>query len=228
MIHLIRMMLVAVLACLLGGFGPSAAAVPDPPAQAAVHVYDAPTHNAPGNGVSSDRGPPALADDHTAYDAVGHWPRGASARSSVSATYAHTTYDQRAEFAQVDSTTGTTSGPIRVASGDLLSFQRWRVAANKGSLWSRFRTLPRDERGAIRLPGGGPLSPNQMNRTIMRGNAPSGLTRVDRGKIPGEQTHIHMDDGSALNMDGTWKHGGTTLTNDQAAWLEANGWVIPR
>ena len=86
----------------------------------------------------------------------------------------------------------------------------------------------RDERGSIRLPGGGPLSPNQMNQAIQRGNAPAGLRRVDRGKIPGEQTHIHLNDGSALNMDGTWKHGGTTLTNDQSKWLEANGWVIPR
>lgn len=67
-----------------------------------------------------------------------------------------------------------------------------------------------------------------MNQAILRGGAPKGLTRVDRGKIPGEQTHIHFEDGSALNMDGTWKHGGTSLTNAQIKWLEANGWVVPR
>jgi hypothetical protein len=65
-----------------------------------------------------------------------------------------------------------------------------------------------------------------MNQAILRGKAPAGLRRVDRGKIPGEQTHIHFDDGSALNMDGTWKHGGTTLTKAQAKWLGANGWEL--
>ena len=38
----------------------------------------------------------------------------------------------------------------------------------------------------------------------------------------------HLSDGSALNMDGTWKHGGTTLTRKQAAWLKQHGWVMPQ
>lgn len=59
-------------------------------------------------------------------------------------------------------------------------------------------------------------------------NIGQSLKRVDTGKVTGEQTHVHFDEGSALNMDGTWKHGGTEITNRQADWLGGNGWVIPR
>lgn len=103
------------------------------------------------------------------------------------------------------------------------------LAASEGDgFWATRLQGMKSERGSIQLPGGRPLSPNQMNKAISRGQAPSGLVRVDRGRVPGEQTHIHLDDGSALNIDGTWKHGGTVLTNAQAEWLEANGWVLPR
>ena len=71
------------------------------------------------------------------------------------------------------------------------------------------------------------LSPNQMNKAILTGKAPRGIKRVDTGKIPGEQTHVHFEDGSALNIDGTWKHGGTAITNKQSAWLRKNGWTVP-
>lgn len=73
----------------------------------------------------------------------------------------------------------------------------------------------------------GPLSPNQMNAAIKRGAAPAGIRRVDTGKIPGEQTHVHFSDKSALNIDGSWKHGRTTVTRGQRRWLEENGWVVP-
>ncbi len=72
------------------------------------------------------------------------------------------------------------------------------------------------------------LSPNQMNQAILRGSAPSGIKRVDTGKVPGEQTHVHFENGAALNKDGTWKHGFTNVTNTQRKWLESNGWVVPR
>ncbi len=72
-----------------------------------------------------------------------------------------------------------------------------------------------------------PLSPNQINKLVGKGNAPKGLDRVDVGKIKGEQTHIHFDDGAALNMNGTWKHGSTTLTKAQKEFLVKNGWKLP-
>jgi len=73
-----------------------------------------------------------------------------------------------------------------------------------------------------------PKSPNQLNNEIRQGRAPSGIDRVDIGKVKGEQTHVHFFDDSALNMDGTWKHGGRTLSRDQKIWLTENGWKLPK
>lgn len=94
-----------------------------------------------------------------------------------------------------------------------------------GELLARIRGVDwADETGSL---GGDGLSPNQMDRAIQRGQAPRGFKRVDPPRIPGEQYNIHFDDGSALNMDGTWKHGGRVLTRAQAEWLAENGWVVP-
>ncbi|MFK3835765.1 RHS repeat domain-containing protein [Microbacterium sp. NPDC087868] len=76
--------------------------------------------------------------------------------------------------------------------------------------------------------GSRPSSPNQLNQQINRGQAPSGIRRVDTGKVTGDQQHVHFSNGAALNVDGTWKHGVANLTRDQIAWLQRNGWVIPR
>ena len=73
-----------------------------------------------------------------------------------------------------------------------------------------------------------PLTPNQMNQAIRRGNAPGGINRIDTPKIENELLHAHFDDGSALNIDGTWKHGGFDLTNGQMEWLRQNGWTLPK
>jgi hypothetical protein len=71
------------------------------------------------------------------------------------------------------------------------------------------------------------VSPNQMNKQIDRGQAPSGIERVDTGKVPNEQTHVHVK-GGALKIDGTWKHQPTSsLTRKQEAWLQQHGWPLP-
>jgi len=75
--------------------------------------------------------------------------------------------------------------------------------------------------------GSKPLSVNQMNKSIERGLAPRGVTRVDTAKVKGEQDHVHFRDGGALNRDDTWKHGETRLTKRQVEWLQGNGWRIP-
>jgi hypothetical protein len=75
--------------------------------------------------------------------------------------------------------------------------------------------------------GGGPRSPNQMQRQVDRGHAPDGITRVDKGKVKGEQDNVHFGDKNALNRDGSWKHGGVDLTNAQEEWLRRNGWKVP-
>ncbi|MFZ6027927.1 MAG: RHS repeat-associated core domain-containing protein [Chloroflexota bacterium] len=71
------------------------------------------------------------------------------------------------------------------------------------------------------------LTPNQMNQAILRGKAPAGVKQVHMPKVPGEQLHVHFTDGSALNIDGTWKHGGLELSNSQMEWLKQNGWKLP-
>lgn len=77
--------------------------------------------------------------------------------------------------------------------------------------------------------GGNRPSVNQMNREIHQGRAPRGIVRVDRGNPDiYELDHVHFDNGSALNIDGTWKHGPEfTLTRAQERWLESWGWTIP-
>ncbi|NYG58766.1 RHS repeat-associated protein [Nocardioides daedukensis] len=74
------------------------------------------------------------------------------------------------------------------------------------------------------------MSFNQMNSAIRRGQAPKGIERIDRGKVPGaEQPHAVFGRGQgapSLNIDGTWKHGFVELTNKQRDWLIANGWNL--
>jgi hypothetical protein len=93
------------------------------------------------------------------------------------------------------------------------------VRFGNGSRLAEMRANP--ERGSI---GRGPLTPN---KAIQRGQAPRGITRIDTPKVPNEQLHATFDDGSALNIDGTRKHGGGDLTRAQTTWLEQNGWTLP-
>lgn len=64
-----------------------------------------------------------------------------------------------------------------------------------------------------------------MNKAIRRGQAPKGLKHVDTGKVKGEQTHAHFDNGAALRKDGTWKHGSAGLTGKLRERLR--NWNVP-
>ncbi len=110
-------------------------------------------------------------------------------------------------------------------------------ALNKGDLEKAIRledqaaALERQQAAAPSQPPPQPEAPvqarvsvDQMNQEIYNGTAPRTLDRVDTGKILGEQTHVHVTDGSASNLDGTWKHGGRPLTNAEIAWLRSHGW----
>ncbi|MBU4510157.1 hypothetical protein KJ830_03810, partial [bacterium] len=77
------------------------------------------------------------------------------------------------------------------------------------------------------IPSGDNISINQMNQQIKKGQSPKSVERVDAGKGAFEKNHIHFDDGSALNCDGTWKHGEKKLTKLEIEWLINNGWIIP-
>ena len=67
-----------------------------------------------------------------------------------------------------------------------------------------------------------------MQKQVERGQAPKSVDRVDRARFPHEKDQVHFKDGSALNFDGTWKHGGRALTGAERDWLSYNGWSAPR
>jgi RHS repeat-associated protein len=73
-------------------------------------------------------------------------------------------------------------------------------------------------------------SVNQMNKEVKAGKAPSEVKRVDAGKVKGEQDHVHFNDKnkSALNRNGTWKHGAAKLTRKTLEWLGGHGWTLPK
>jgi hypothetical protein len=61
---------------------------------------------------------------------------------------------------------------------------------------------------------------NQLNKLVKTGKAPKTIYRFDKGKIFGEVDHVHFDNGAALNIDGTWKHGSKVLTNSETKFLQ--------
>jgi hypothetical protein len=70
-------------------------------------------------------------------------------------------------------------------------------------------------------------SAGQMQKQVERGQAPSSVVRVDKGRGEHEQDHVHLQGGSALNRDGSWKHGVTELTNAVKGWLQGHEWTLP-
>lgn len=71
-------------------------------------------------------------------------------------------------------------------------------------------------------------SVNQLNKLIRKGKLPKTIKRFDKGKTVGELDHVHFSDGSALNINGTWKHGFKVLTRKEIETLSRYGWTIPR
>jgi hypothetical protein len=101
-------------------------------------------------------------------------------------------------------------------------------ALSKGASAAAGAPPPEDDESGDKKTNDKAKSPNQLNNDIKQGNAPKGVDRVDVGKVKGEQTHVHFDDDSALNKDGTWKHGERDLTRAQEKWLVQNGWNLPK
>lgn len=71
-------------------------------------------------------------------------------------------------------------------------------------------------------------SAGNMQKQVERNQAPKSVDRVDRARRPYEKDQVHFKDGSALNHDGTWKHGNRVLTNAEKEWLTENGWTLPQ
>jgi len=75
--------------------------------------------------------------------------------------------------------------------------------------------------------GGKQTSPNQMQKQVERGHAPSTVIRVDNPKIPGQLPHMQSSDGTAMNIDGSIHDamkGAHILTNSERIWIFDNGW----
>ncbi|HYW12862.1 MAG TPA: RHS repeat-associated core domain-containing protein [Longimicrobium sp.] len=74
---------------------------------------------------------------------------------------------------------------------------------------------------------GASSSPGRMQREVERGQAPRTVDRVDQGRGPYEKDHVEFLSGDALNRDGSWKHGGRSLSNAEQAWIRKHEWSLP-
>jgi hypothetical protein len=74
-------------------------------------------------------------------------------------------------------------------------------------------------------------SASRMQREVVRGRAPRGIERVDKGNPsdPGDlEPHVHFEDGRALKQSGQWKHGSGEVPRAFADWLRSHGWSVPQ
>ena len=67
---------------------------------------------------------------------------------------------------------------------------------------------------------------NRLHNDINKGRAPKSIIRADNKHQETGQNHVHFKDGSALNIDGTWKEGEHILTNKEIKFLKEYGWNI--
>ena len=61
-------------------------------------------------------------------------------------------------------------------------------------------------------------TPGNLQKQIEQGQAPKSVDRADKGRGPYEKDHLHFKDESALNSDGTWKHGNREVTRQEIEW----------
>ncbi len=79
-----------------------------------------------------------------------------------------------------------------------------------------------------------PSNPGKMDREVKKG-APGtrGIERVEKHRGNDKEynkPHVHFDDGTSLNQDGTThdkKNGQPNPTGKQKKWLKKHGWKLP-
>lgn len=121
--------LIAAVLAWVGFVAPSAIAAPPAPA-AAVHTYDTSEYDQPTDYAASERGPPASTLSRTqTYGAVDLGSHGSSARPDTATTHADSTDNSTLLLGRCGNEGTTSQEPAQLADGDLLSLQRWRVAA---------------------------------------------------------------------------------------------------
>ena len=99
----------------------------------------------------------------------------------------------------------------------------WSLNAGQ-FLHSEIRVRPKGSRS-----GTGKVSTAETLKQDYEERWPKSVERVDTAMNPaaGEVPQVHFLDGSALNIDGCWKHSRRTLTAAEEAWLASVGWVLP-
>ncbi|MCG9732325.1 RHS repeat-associated core domain-containing protein [Shewanella sp. Isolate13] len=70
---------------------------------------------------------------------------------------------------------------------------------------------------------------SKLQQKVMKGQSPKGIKRFDSSEenVPNSQDHVHFDDGTSLNVDGTVhdkKNGTPNPTNKQQKFLKKEGW----
>jgi len=113
-----------------------------------------------------------------------------------------------------------------VASGLIGSAVTMQATSNASQGYNRGGTTTQGNKASVKA-----KSISQLQNDVKDGRAPKSMIRFHKGKIKGEQDHVHFKDGSALNMDGSWKHHGANgskhkLTNQEKNYLKKNGWKI--
>jgi tetratricopeptide (TPR) repeat protein len=102
------------------------------------------------------------------------------------------------------------------------------VGANALKALHNYMTGDSDKKENSEVQENKPSSAGKMHKQVERGQAPKSVDRVDRARFPHEKDQVHFKDGSAINKDGTWKHGGRKLTGAEKEWLIENGWKLPK
>jgi hypothetical protein len=126
-------LLLAVLGCWLGLVS-AASAYAATASDVSAFSYNAPSSDAPENRAAPERGPPSTDPVNTTYVAVDLRSPGTSARQGGPGSRAIYAYDGTALRVQGGTVAGTTTiRPVNARSGDLSSFEQWRVAAEAGA-----------------------------------------------------------------------------------------------
>jgi len=74
-----------------------------------------------------------------------------------------------------------------------------------------------------------PAKPGNLQKQVERDQAPRGVDRVDKPHVDGQKPHVHFEDGTSLNNDGTihdLHKGIPDPSNKIIDWLINNGWKV--
>lgn len=187
----VRWLALALAALVLGWIQVSGIAVAAPTFSTVVYAYGTPGYDQATNHTATERGPPAATNDHTTRSAVEDHLQGTSARPKVAAGYRYTTYDEAVLLAPVARAMGAGPSPVPATGRDLLSLQRWRVAAKgadeAGALvrydpeFASRNLLGQIGEGYARTPSGYSVSAHAAERIVYGapGRSPTTLSRVD-------------------------------------------------